>query len=166
MLNHLPDHVDPIRLALSEQTLKGQLLLSALLRLSPSLANTQGTVTAELAFAMERLPPARDIALIRGHIQTSLALICQRCLEPMQQEIDVRVTLGVIKSSADADFLPPGCEPLLMEDGNIYPVAAVEDELILALPLVPMHADCHPQHQNAQAEVKKNPFAVLATLKK
>lgn len=171
MLNRLPDYVDPIRLALSGQMLTGQLPLSSLLRLAPYLANTQGMVNVTLGFALEALPPAREVALVHGHIQTHLALICQRCLEPMQHDMDLRMTLGVIKTMADADHLAPDCEPLLMEDGNIYPAAAVEDELILALPLVPVHPECQPQQgRKAQAgsaaDVKKNPFAVLATLKK
>lgn len=173
MSKHLPDHVDPTRLALSSQTLKGRLPLSSMHRLTSSLADAEGTVDVELAFGLGALPPARQVPLVKGRIQTRLNLVCQRCLQVMQQEVDLRVTLGVIKSMEEANYLPPDCEPLLMEEEHIFPAVVVEDELILALPVVPMHKSdlCHPkQDKTAQTdiatEVKKNPFAVLATLKK
>ncbi len=47
--------------------------------------------------------------------------------------------------------------------------ALIEDELIMAMPVVPMHSDCQPEGWQASEpliEDKPNPFAGLATLKK
>ena len=51
-------------------------------------------------------------------------------------------------------------------------LALVEDELLMSLPLVPMHTDCQSEHAptsqdelGAEADAKPNPFAVLATMR-
>ena len=74
-----------------------------------------------------------------------------------------------------ADVLPEIYEPIeFNEFGEIDLLGAVEDELILALPLVPMHSSEHCEvsaHEQVFGELpeelakKPNPFAVLANLK-
>jgi uncharacterized protein len=58
-----------------------------------------------------------------------------------------------------------------MED-NFDLLALIEDELLMGMPLVPMHPAClseqAPTSQEEEvilADVKPNPFAVLASLK-
>ena len=61
---------------------------------------------------------------------------------------------------------------MLDEDGRIALADALEDELILSLPLVPAHDDCAPwpvaddeNAQEAETPGRENPFQVLAALK-
>jgi len=63
-------------------------------------------------------------------------------------------------------------EPLLVpESGELQPIDLVEDELILALPVVPMNPDSSlPEayrHDEAEESLRKtqNPFGVLSALK-
>ena len=74
-----------------------------------------------------------------------------------------------------ADDLPEIYEPIeFNEFGEIDLLGAVEDELILALPLVPMHSSEHCEVSEADMVFgelpdeaqKPNPFAVLASLKR
>jgi uncharacterized protein len=67
-------------------------------------------------------------------------------------------------------------EDLLVMEPHFDLLAVLEDELLMALPLVPMHEQCptQPVMQSQQSEAqeqalvqaeKPNPFAVLAQLK-
>jgi uncharacterized protein len=65
-----------------------------------------------------------------------------------------------------AGELPDDVEPMLSENGEVSPLAIVEDELMLALPDVAMHETCSPPADAApKATGPSNPFAVLKTLK-
>ena len=79
--------------------------------------------------------------------------------------------LGLIRDEADEAGLPEGYEPLLVpDDGMLRPAELVEDELILAVPVVPVMPGTEAVEQDWPATEKKyrqaNPFAALAALKK
>ena len=79
--------------------------------------------------------------------------------------------LGLIRDEADEAALPEGYEPLLVPaDGLLHPAQLVEDELILALPTVPVKPDTDAIEQEWGADEEElrqaSPFAVLAGLKK
>ena len=58
----------------------------------------------------------------------------------------------------------------LADDGLLRPAALVEDELILAVPLVPVQPGSESVERDwpvtGEDEVRTNPFAALAALKK
>ena len=74
---------------------------------------------------------------------------------------------------ATADAAPPGYEPVLLDlDARIKAADLIEDELILALPVVPVKPGTEAveaQWSSAEAEdeedVRPNPFAALSSLK-
>ena len=68
----------------------------------------------------------------------SLPLVCQRTLEVYRQPVHVEQRLGLIGHESDEAALPPGYEALLIVDGQLHPAEVIEDELILALPVVPL----------------------------
>jgi uncharacterized protein len=79
--------------------------------------------------------------------------------------------LGLIRDEADEAALPPGYEPLLMpEDGMLRPSEMVEDELILAVPVVPVAPGSEAVERDwpvpAAESEQASPFAALAALKK
>ena len=106
---------------------------------------------------------------ITGHIETRLQLECQRCLEPMEQIMDFDFDLLI--DASDEDVKAFQTDTLVSDGGYIDIVEVVEDELILALPLISMHEDtaCHqnwqPDELPAPEAGKDNPFAALAALK-
>jgi len=69
--------------------------------------------------------------------------------------------------------LPENQDAVTMQEEGLDVIALIEDELILSLPMVPMHADpaCNQalnalrQGMDPVEEVRPNPFAVLAALK-
>lgn len=168
MSERLPELIDPLHLAATGQLLTGELSLSGMQRLVPTLSKAQGVVRVELEFGQD----AQHILFLRGHIRARLEVICQRCLRSMDWDIDAQTSLGIVTSQAEAERLPERYEPLLVE-AELMPLAAiVEDELILNLPDIPKHADagCLDLHEFTDSGIpdevsRKHPFAVLNQLK-
>ena len=137
-------------------------------RLVPSLANASGEVGFELEFGQGPLGSPE----LRVQAWTELALECQRTLETFAYPVEVDTRLGLIDNEQQETGLPEGVEPLLLDDGMLRPAAVIEDELLLALPLVPVKPGSRlPEFDSGQAvadeaDARENPFAVLGKLKK
>ena len=92
-----------------------------------------------------------------------------RNLTPEQKKHNQR--LGLITDESQEAALPEGVEPLLLDaSGELNPAGLVEDELILAVPVVPIDPDSaeiepHWPDEAEEEEEKPNPFAALAALK-
>jgi uncharacterized protein len=175
MLNQrLPERIDPLRLAETGRTFRGLMELSRFKRLAPSLVSTEGTVEVELEFGIDEA----GVRYLSGRLSTEVELICQRCLEPMRFRLTAEPLLGIVADAALAERLPPHYEALIAgERGPLLLQDIIEDELILALPIVPRHpVEACPQadavrddegaEPDSETEEKDNPFAVLAALKR
>lgn len=128
-------------LAARHGELGGELELEKLPRLAGLLQPGDGSVRASLQF---RQRGEGGLALTLEYEATVL-LLCQRCLEPYRERLANRVELALVDKGADEASLPEGLEPVEMDDGRLFPVELVEDELIVSIPLVPKHAkieDC------------------------
>ena len=141
-------------------------------RLCGALADGSGEVRYRLDFGRDDL----GTDYVDVHAQAPLTMICQRTLEPFVLPVTVDNRLGLIRRERDEAGLPPGCEPLLVpDDCRWHPADVIEDELLLALPLVPVNPDSslpealadrgEPEQDEAQAQ-ENNPFAILRELKK
>lgn len=177
MLERLPVQIDPYRLAQSGQWLKGELSLTSMGRLLPSILPGDDAVTVELHFVRD----PSGWTVIDGVVQGALRLDCHRCMQEMALPVDLKLKLAVINDRSEMEQLPEHYDPLLLEESTVVLSDIIEDELILLLPIVPMHdeSDCEASEilngltdemQQAVAEEKEskrdNPFAVLAELKR
>lgn len=164
-----PDQIDPWRLAFEGGRLEGVLALAALPRLAAALTDTKGMVTVILQAGID----SHDRPHITGCLQTEVVMECQRCLAPLTWPLNVTVHLGLAHSEAEANRLPDEYEPLLAAEGLISVADLVEDELLLALPQIPLHADRRqcvatdfraPSSERADHAKRVQPFAALASL--
>lgn len=156
----------------ARRSFEGTLPIATMSRLCEMLASTDGELHFELDFGRDSL----GTSYVDVRAQASLSLVCQRTLEPFVLPVAVDTRLGLIKLERDEAGLPPDCEPLLVaEDGRLSPADVIEDELLLALPLVPVNPDSsladevtgHEPEQDSTGEGRsENPFAVLRELKK
>jgi uncharacterized protein len=122
-------------------TLSGDLDIDKLTRLESLLHSSVGSVRATLHF---RQRGDGWVAIELGY-EASVQLVCQRCLEPFRHELDDTVNVVVTDGDSVPSAMPAGYEPFELEEGRLQPARLVEDELIVALPLVPKHArveDC------------------------
>jgi uncharacterized protein len=89
----------------------------------------------------------------------------------MRYPVDIELSLALVATEAQADSLPDGYEPLVLDSPMLSLIALVEDELILALPIVALHPDSECSVKttgSGDAAVpadKPHPFAALAQLK-
>ncbi len=164
MLKNLPTLIDPKRLALHGAHLKGQVALAEMSRLHENLCEIRGDVHIDWLFATDE----QNRTTIQGKVQTQLFLQCQRCLQPMSYPIDAKVALMVVTEKQKND-LPAGYEALTLTSTPISLITLIEDELILALPIVAMHTTCPSNEykpQNIENNTfQNNPFQILSKLK-
>ena len=71
-------------------------------------------------------------------------LQCQRCMQAMELPLRSAVRVALLASEEQAGALPEQIEPMLAPDGWISVADLVEEELLLALPIVALHeaGDC------------------------
>ncbi len=116
------------------RSFEGVLPVAELPRLVEALADDRGEVTYRLDFEQG------ELGGLQLHVVLSAGLVleCQRTLESFVYPAAVDTRLGLLGDEQEADALPGDCEPLLLEHGAVSPRRVIEDELLLALPLVPV----------------------------
>jgi uncharacterized protein len=165
---NLPEKINPFRLAEAGASLRVTLQLKDMQRLRTSLANDDGEVEVEIQFGIDQ----QGTRFLRGHINTQLILQCQRCMDTFVYGIIDDFLLGVVKTEEAAKELPEMYEPIFAEDGMLVTQDIIEDELIVGLPIVPMHKlkDCKVESPTMvlgsdEKLEKDNPFQVIEILR-
>jgi uncharacterized protein len=166
----LPSLLDAWRMVSARRRFEGSLPLSAMGRLAGSLHGQGGDARVVLEFDTDAL----KVKYLELSIDAELPLQCQRTLELFGFPVVIRQRLGLITREADEASLPEGYEPLLVgEDGALRPLELVEDELILALPVIPTKPGSEAVDAEWPADAgaaedeppQPHPFAALAALK-
>ncbi len=163
----LPAVVDAWRMVAAKRTFKANTSLAQFKRLVDLLADADGQCSYELAFDRD----AFKRAYVDIRASTMLPLQCQRTLERFLLPVQIQQRLGLIVSEAQEASLDENMEPLLIdEQGDLSMIDLIEDELILAVPAVPIRPGSEAVEAVWPADVvvepeKPNPFAALGALK-
>ncbi|HNV82908.1 MAG TPA: YceD family protein [Arenimonas sp.] len=164
----LPLVLDAWRMVATGRRFEGLLPLAGFKRLGSSLIDAEGDCHYVVEFGRDDLGQ-RYVDL---HLQAQLPLLCQRTLERFFYPVDIRQRLGLIRDEAEEAALLPDVEAVLVDDnGSLHPADLIEDELILALPVVPINPDSEaieaewPADMVEIEEETPNPFAALSALK-
>jgi DUF177 domain-containing protein len=110
--------------------------------LPPELSAGGGRVQTQLRFGREQ---GFATAEVRLHAQ--LQVTCQRCMGPLSLAVDAKSPVVIVESEQEAEQAPAGMETFLAPDGRLSLSALVAEELLLALPIVPLHGTgttCQP----------------------
>lgn len=149
---------------------ESEIALSELRRLDDLLyRDFSGREDRKIAIRFEFLRNEYGVAILVGQLRANLELECQRCLKALGMPVELDFELMV--DAGDVLLRDSSLDSIDSEDGYIDIYAVVEDELMLALPLVAMHEDtaCNEHWPAAENEPeagnKDNPFAVLQQLK-
>ncbi len=168
MQQKLPKEIDPLRLAQNGLKITGELSIVNMPRLLQSLQSDEGKVSVDVAFDVDEI----NTPYMRGDFTTTVSMNCERCMAPMVVNLKVNCLLAMVTSEQKIAGLAEQYEPWLLESSDdVLLSSVVEDELILALPLVPRHSKaCLPAERWSAgealiAEGKVSPFAILSTLK-
>ena len=178
---HDPARLDVAAFARARGRLEGRTPLSDLRRLAESLvcpADGSGQPVEWTAVGTwtERVgrPPEPRIAL---RASARVWQTCQRCLQPAVEDLVVDNSFFFVDGEEEAARLDEeGDEDVLALPRALKLLDLLEDELILALPIVPRHTVCPDPlaydpgvaaaEDSAQTEAPAHPFAALAGLKR
>ena len=160
--------VDAFDFSRQKQERSGETAVAEMSRLSAELIDNSGVLKWAVRGGVE----------VQGHpgltleVAGPVRLRCQRCLGPLEFDIDSSSVLILANDEAGADAL----EEQLDDDSlDVIPgshtmdmAVMIEDEALLALPLSPRHDVC--PDSSAMDALKQDkpdsPFAVLKNLKK
>jgi uncharacterized protein len=133
------------------------------------LRSLPGQITGE---ARGRVHFVREqgVAVAQLLLGGTATLECQRCLKPLQLPLDSRTRVALVASEAEVDRVPHELEPVLAAGGRISLGELITEELLLMLPIVPLHAGSAacpstPGTQEPGSQTHK-PLADLAELLK
>lgn len=169
MSGGLPEYLDLTKVGHTPLMVAGNLSLSRMPRLCAVLADSGGQVRVDLQLFKEG-----GLAVVNGRVHASLGLTCQRCFGPLRYPVDASMRLAWSGSPQAAAQVPVSYEPLDSGSGRVKLAELVEDELLLALPLVARHVkadDCSAQparrtETGGVAAPGTRPFEILQTLRR
>ncbi|ARU03840.1 hypothetical protein CCO03_03310 [Comamonas serinivorans] len=180
MSDSFPQSIDVRALAEAGAQLEGHAPLTLFARLmdlardnraSEALLETLGPVHWVATFLAVRVTGAADQPTLHLQVDAQLPLQCQRCLTPYAQAVLVDRDFAFVNDEATAEALDDESEvDLLVSSRQFDLVALMEDEVLMAMPIVPKHDVCPGPVTLQVGEVvdepaKPNPFAALAALK-
>jgi uncharacterized protein len=120
-----------------------------------------------------RQSPGESHAWLHLSLDTQVSLVCQRCLGPVETPLKFERWFHFVDGEEQAAALDAESEEDVLASTRALDLHALaEDELLLALPLVPRHEVCpQPLLPAATAALDEdaappNPFAALAALKR
>lgn len=169
MQSTLPEKLDFIQKAKFGCEIHGNWPINRLQRLPDLLLNDQGNIEAKVKFGQ-----IDKLRFVTGDVSAQLEVTCQRCMQAMSLNLSTSFKLGLVADEDKTDHLPEGYEPYLVDDEKMSLPELLEDELLLAMPIVTMHEhDCsdylqaqekRKQQEADQQSEKENPFSVLKDL--
>ena len=137
--------VDPWRFCRDAQSWEIQSDVAAFPRLAHEF--TQGALFCRV---VGQVDPRGSLSLqvsVRGEV----VLTCQRCLGSMPHAVDIERTLYLARNAAEMERLAALPDSDAIQPGErLSLVELVEDEVLLSLPLAPMHAEGECSLRGAQ----------------
>ena len=158
--------INSIEFARNGESLNGRVAVANLGRLQDLLVSSSGM----LEYALTGKRGENGKLFLACAIKGVLQLGCQRCLGALAYPVDLDSELELIE---DEQHLPAlvsedDLADAVKADPNLDVLALVEDEVLLSLPMAPMHAseNCKVGGNFGQAKTdKQNAFSALAALK-
>jgi uncharacterized protein len=133
----IPQYAIASKAIAAGQRFRGTVLLNHLTRLAPQLADRTGNLDVDLAAEKDRA----GAPWLKGTIKGVLKLTCQRGEHPFDWPCDLETALRLVSSDAEEKRLLADCEPYRVEDDRLPLRELVEDEVLLALPMLPKCED-------------------------
>ncbi|TFH68939.1 hypothetical protein E3W66_03060 [Gammaproteobacteria bacterium LSUCC0057] len=166
----LPSIIDPRKLAQQQALYQGSVAADQLTRFAQAVTAIESDLTARVEFALN----ASRKPCVSGQLQIAAAVPCQRCLESVTIAIAAEFAVEVVWNEEQAASIVKRADSWIVAERQASLLELLEDELLLALPVVSYHDEgqCASdlrqllQADNEQPAASENPFAVLQSLKK
>jgi uncharacterized protein len=132
-------------------------------------AGVAGSVRGQARFSREQ-----GFTVVELSVDGRATLVCQRCLQPIELPLAGSTRIALIGSESESARVPEQLEPVLASGGRTSLGELVAEELLLMLPIVPLHAGgekCARAPQSVPGDVPPRgethrPFAGLGELMK
>ena len=163
MVLTLAEHVDSRRLAAQGTRLAGEYPAAVLTRLTAIFTDVQ-PVAASIDFSLN----AGGRVIVRGHLNGWVTATCQRCLAPVT--LNLKGDFEHLSEEEEGESAEQGLASVAHEsESSLDLLALIEDEMLLACPMVPMHPhdQCGPSMTGGISRTtdRENPFDVLSALR-
>lgn len=160
----LPKHCDPWHIARSKRHFLGLLPLKQTRELHQWIAGDPN-----MQVELEGYTDDQNHAHLKGQIQVTLQLDCQRCLEPMPWEATIEFDYLLLHSEAQENQIDDGIETFICAENEIDLAWFFEEEVLLAMPMIAKHETCSPPVDVSLKPTKQemtthNPFAQLKAM--
>ena len=157
--------IDSLDFARNAGTLRGKIAVADMPRLQDALYSDEGV----LEYALSGGTNESGKPALRCEVTGELQLRCQRCLGAYMHPFVVRTSLVLVEDEAQlAESDNEMDSDAIVADPKMDVLALVEDEVLLALPLAPMHSlsECEvSQSVERTGSAVSGTFAALAALK-
>jgi uncharacterized protein len=151
----------------------GEWPVARLPRLASMLADDSGTVRWRLSGSVHQSVDGGRHRLLGLSLQTTVAMRCVRCLEPVAVPVAMQRDYRLVTSEGQAVREDPDDDDfdILVASPRFDVAELIEDEMVMALPFAPRHDDCQPPPVPAGEpepldEPAPNPFAALQRLRR
>lgn len=153
--------IDGFEFASAGRSLEGTWPIRDFPRLRDMLAEDEG----DIMYGLDGVRDERGRPSLRVKAQGTLALRCQRCLEPLAFEVraDELLVLAGTQAEIDAEPADVNAADRVVATKDMAVRDLIEDELILALPYAPRHPGCSSGRSGDEAN-RTLPFAGLRGL--
>lgn len=156
--------VDSVQFAKQHAAKRCSVAVSEFKRLAQVVLDDEG----EFEVGLEGFEDSEGRPCLRLHVEGNMKVSCQRCLEPLVLEIasDRRFVLV----EREEDLMDPGEEAddvdSLLAESKLDALALAEDEILLQIPMAPMHDEnaCTQPQWSSDAGNEGSAFSVLGAL--
>jgi len=153
-----PTLINNLEFAQKNLKISGDLNVTGCERLIKTLS-TSGQNVADIHYTLVGVAKKMHLPSLHLTIDAKLPVLCQRCLEAMQiklkLEFDYLISENMsveIDENDEMDWLEPSQRMSLDE--------LIEDELLIAMPIAPVH-ETNCNKAKTESGEKQNPFAAL-----
>jgi uncharacterized protein len=163
-----PGSVDTRQFAEQGAVKSGATATPLLERLDTSLDGEPGVVKWQFEGRLERMADASVQRWLTLAVSMRAQMTCARCDEPADMAVTFERLFLLVADEKQAARLDDEAEAydVLVGERRFSLTDLLEDECLMSLPSFVSHLDCQPMAADVAAEPPRNPFAVLAALRK
>jgi len=131
--------VDSVQFAKQHSSVRRSVRTSEFERLGQTAQSGEG----EFRISLEGFEDSDGKPCLRLHVDGTMAVTCQRCLEPLAVEIASDRNFVLVGSEQDLMDLSDEADEVesLVADSKLNVLTLAEDEILLQIPMAPMHAE-------------------------
>ena len=120
----------------TETALDFSIPFTELPRVSRELTSPEGEARGHVRFSRQLGQAVADL-----EVSAQPEVVCQRCMQPMCWPVTVKSRVALVSDYDSADRVPQEMEVFLVEADSVSVRDLVDEEVMLALPNVPRHAE-------------------------